>query len=288
MYYSGKTKVLGILGCPVAHSLSPAMQNAALKAAGLNFLYVPLPTAPENLAAAVMGLRAMNFRGFNVTIPHKTSIMTLLDKIDDSAKSIGAVNTVVNDNGQLIGYNTDADGFMQALLKTGFSPNNKSAVVLGAGGAAKAVVHSLRREGMQVTIGARNADKAANLAEHFGNATGSNRTQIAGYNWQTAEFTAALKTAALVVNTTPLGMEPQIDAMPPVDLHNLSQHAIIYDVIYTPSETRLLKEAAALGHVTLNGEAMLVGQGATAFRLWTGIEPDRELMTKVLRHELSR
>ena len=132
MNYNGGTKVLGILGWPVGHSLSPAMQNAALKAAKLNFLYVPLPVAPENLKAAVTGLRAMNFRGFHVTIPHKTAIMSLLDEVDDGAQAIGAVNTVVNDNGRFIGYNTDADGFMQALLKTNFSPKGKTAVVLGA------------------------------------------------------------------------------------------------------------------------------------------------------------
>ena len=282
-FYNGATQNLAVLGWPISHSLSPAIQNAALRQAGLNFVYISLPVAAENLSAAVSGLRAMNFRGFNVTIPHKTAIMQYLDEIDPAAQIIGAVNTVVNDDGKLIGYNTDAYGFMNSLLKENFVLDGSEAVVMGAGGAAQAVVQSLSAAGANITVGARNGTKAATLADKF-----APHYDIHSCAWQTEEFVSALSKADLLVNTTPLGMKPHLDEMPPVDWAKLKATALVYDVIYTPSQTILLKEAKAHGFGTLNGEGMLVGQGAKAFQLWTGVQPDTELMTAVLRAELAK
>lgn len=282
-FYDGTTQNLAVLGWPISHSLSPAMQNAALRQANLNFAYIALPVKTEDLATAANGLRAMNFRGFNVTIPHKTAIMDYLDEIDAAAQIIGAVNTVVNDNGKLIGYNTDAYGFMNSLTKVGFSPDGRQAAVLGAGGAALAAVQSLGAAGVRVTVGARNGDKAAALAAKF-----ASHYDVCGMDWQTKEFLTALSEADLLVNTTPLGMKPQVETMPPVDWTKVKATALVYDVIYTPSKTRLLKEAEAHGLATLNGEGMLVGQGAKAFFLWTGVQPDTDLMTEVLRAELAK
>lgn len=279
---TGKTKNLAVLGYPIAHSLSPAIQNAAIRQAGLDYVYIALPVKPENLATAISGLRAMDFRGFNVTIPHKTNIIKYLDDIDATAESVGAVNTVVNDDGKLVGYNTDVYGFMRNLREAGFDPKNKNAIVLGAGGAAKAAVQSLLMADISsVTVGARNGEKANEFIAAF-----SPYQNIGAFEWQSTEFESALRRADLIVNTTPLGMHPHIESRPPLNLAMLKTSALIYDVIYTPAQTRLLKDAASLGHPTLNGEDMLVWQGAEALRLWTGITPDIELMKKVLRKQL--
>jgi len=279
---TGRTKNLAVIGYPIHHSLSPTMQNAALGRAGLDYVYAALSVAPDNLAAAVAGLKALEFRGFNVTIPHKTTVMKYLDEVDSSAQIIGAVNTVVNDDGRLKGYNTDALGFIHALRDAGFTPRDKCAVVLGAGGAAKAVTQSLlAAQVAELIVGARNGEKAHDFAKMF-----AAHGNVCGFEWKSAEFVAALSRADLLVNTTPLGMCPNVDAMPPLDLSRLKTSAFVYDIIYTPAQTRLLKEAASAGHRTLNGENMLVWQGAEAFRLWTGRMPDTELMMNVLREQL--
>ena len=279
--FTGKTQNLGIMGWPVEHSLSPAMQNAALNAAGLDYAYIALPVAPEQLPIAVDGLRAMGFRGWNVTIPHKTAILSLLDEVTEDARIIGAVNTVVNDGETLTGYNTDAVGFQKGLEGLGF-PENGHAVLLGAGGGARAVLWSLCKTGAgRISIGVRNPEKAEQTAAGFRPHAGN--TSIEPLRWDSTAFCEALKTADLLVNTTPIGMYPSTDAMPPVDLRLLPSGAPVYDIIYTPSKTRLLREAEKLGHPIRNGEAMLTGQGAEAFRLWTGQTPNEKNMIHVLR-----
>ncbi|MBQ7477876.1 MAG: shikimate dehydrogenase [Selenomonadaceae bacterium] len=277
--YTGKTRNLGVMGWPIAHSLSPVLQNAAIEEAGLDYAYVALPVEPLKLPVAVEGLRALQFRGFNVTIPHKSAIMPLLDGIDEDARIIGAVNTVVNEDGFLRGYNTDAAGFIHALQDTGFEVAGKQVCVLGAGGAARAVLWALAKHGAaRVSIGVRNPEKAKTLVELF-----RKHVDMEAFHWESEAFLGRLADAGLLVNTTPLGMHPHVDDMPPVKLSCLGKDAVVYDIIYTPAETRLLREAASLGHPVLNGEGMLAGQGAAAFRLWTGVDADVKLMEKVLR-----
>jgi shikimate dehydrogenase len=165
---TGTTKNLGVMGWPIAHSLSPVLQNAAIAKAGLDYVYTSLPVRPEQLAAAVTGLKALQFRGWNVTIPHKSAIMPLLDAIDEDARIIGAVNTVVNDGGKLTGYNTDVIGFIQALLDRGFDPAGKEVVLLGAGGAARAVVWGLIKAGTKVIhIGVRSPRRYSHWSTNF-------------------------------------------------------------------------------------------------------------------------
>lgn len=283
MTYSGKTKNLGIFGYPVAHSFSPSMQNAALQAANLDYAYIAMPIAPENLSAAVMGLRAMNFRGVNVTIPHKQAIMQHLDEINEDARIIGAVNTVVNDNGHLTGYNTDVIGFIDAMKDKGFSPAGKNAVMLGAGGAARSIIWGLIKEKVNsITIGVRNVPKVQPLADYF-----QKYIPITLLDWNDDTFKDKLRSADLLINATPLGMAPNINAAPPVDWDCVPPSALAYDIIYTPAETMFLRTAREHGCQTLNGEGMLVGQGAESFRLWTGAEPDQTLMAAVLRQMLS-
>lgn len=280
---TGKTKNLGVIGYPIAHSLSPVIHNQALAKAKLDYVYTALKVAPASLAAAVNGLKALNYRGFNVTIPHKAVIMPLLDEIDEDAKIIGAVNTVVNDNGKLKGYNTDAEGFINALKDTGFILENSEVVLLGAGGAARAIIWGLIKSKVKaIHIGVRNLAKVKDLVQEF-----SAYTAVTADNFAADSFKARLNNADLLVNTTPLGMTPNVDAMPPIAWQDVNKAAFCYDIIYTPAVTRFLREAKANGHKILNGEGMLAGQGAAAFTLWTGVKPDLELMKKSLRESLS-
>ena len=278
----GTTKNLGVMGWPIAHSLSPVLQNAAIEEAGLDYVYISLPVPPEKLKEAVAGLRAMQFTGWNVTIPHKQAIMAELDAVDEDARIIGAVNTVVNRDGHLTGYNTDCIGFMQPLAQQGFLPKGKEATILGAGGAARAVIWGLLRAKVKrITLGVRNPAKAARLAEEFA-AYG----EIQVLHWEDSAFAEHLAVTDLLVNTTPLGMYPHVEGMPPVDWTKLKKDALVYDIIYTPERTRFLSEAQAHGHAIINGEGMLAGQGAAAFTLWTGVAPDLALIKRALREEL--
>lgn len=283
MMMTGKTQNLGVMGWPVAHSLSPVLQQAAIEAAGLDYAYIALPVRPEDLPAAVAGLRALQFRGWNVTIPHKQAVMAELDELDEAAQAIGAVNTVVNDDGRLKGYNTDCTGCIMGLTAQGFDVRGKRAVLLGGGGAARAIIYGLlTHSAAQVTVGARNAAKIAPLATDFA-AYGT----VVTMDWQSANFTQALGDADLLINATPLGMVPHVDAMPPVDWAQVKQDAFVYDIIYTPAETLFLRTAREHGHRTLNGELMLAGQGAAALRLWTGVEPDLAVMQQALHQALA-
>lgn len=281
---SSDIKNFGILGYPVGHSLSPQMYTAAFKAAGFpNYNYILLPVQAGKLFFAVEGIKSLDFRGVNVTIPHKSTIMKYLDAIDADAMVIGAVNTVVNDGGMLTGYNTDVVGFLAALAEANFLPEDCHAVVLGAGGAARAVLWGLcKRRAEYITIGARNPQKAQALANDF-----LSQGQVAGYDWLTDEFKELLQTADIVINTTPLGMFPHVDDMPPVDLKLLPEGALVYDIIYNPVETKFLRTAKELGFPTLDGLSMLLLQGQEAYRLYTGDLPDLKVMRRAVERELN-
>lgn len=272
---TGKSKKLGIIGWPVGHSQSPAIQNTAFKAAGLDYVYVPLPVKPDNLAAAVEGLKALDFAGANVTIPHKVDIMQYLDKLDESATKIGAVNTIVIREGVCTGYNTDGDGFIKALLAKGVNPSGKKVVILGAGGAARAVVCGLlQQEAASVTVCARNREKALQFLTLF-----SDSDKVTFCLWhQGREFSEALSACDLLVNCTSLGMLPKLDTQPFVDWQVISKPIAVCDLVYNPLETVFLKTAAALGHRIVTGDGMLIEQGALAFSLWTGCEPPIPVM----------
>ena len=281
---SSEIKNFGILGYPVGHSLSPHMYRAAFDAAGFySYNYIPLPVQTGKLYFAVEGLKGLDFRGANVTIPHKTMILNFLDGVDADAMVIGAVNTIVNDGGILTGYNTDVAGFLASLAEANFLPEDCHAVVLGAGGAARAILWGLckKRAGF-ITIGARNLKKAQNLANDF-----LNYGQVEGMDWTTDEFKEMLQTADILINTTPLGMYPNVDDMPPVDLKLLPEGVLVYDIVYNPAETKLLRTAKELGFPTLNGVSMLLLQGRESYRLFTGTLPDMDVMAKTLNDILS-
>ena len=277
---SAEIKNFGILGYPVGHSLSPQMYRAAFESAGLiNYSYIHLSVQPGKLYMSVEGLKGLGFRGVNVTIPHKTTISAFLDAIDSDAMVIGAVNTVVNDGGMLTGYNTDVAGFLSALKEANFLPEDSHAVILGAGGAARAILWGLcKRKAEYITIGARNPQKAQALANDF-----LPYGHVEGLDWNSNEFKEYLQTADILINTTPLGMYPEIDAMPPVDLKLLPEGALVYDIIYNPTETKLIRTAKELCFPTLDGLSMLLLQGKESYRLYTGEIPDIEVMEKTLR-----
>jgi len=281
---SGSTVICGLIGNPVAHSISPAMQNAAFIHAGLDYLYVPFQVTSEALADAVKGMRALNIRGLNVTMPHKVSVIPFLNETDSLAAKIGAVNTIVNDNGFLKGYNTDAMGFMQVLTDRGFNVAGKKVAVLGAGGVARAITFALADKGAELTIINRHQefDWALNLA---GKITQSFHRQVGALELNDENLAKTVPEAELLVNATSAGMTPDIDETP-VPARFLRQGLIVYDVIYNPLATRLLREAKKTGAQAIGGLDMLVGQGALAFAKWTGQPAPVDIMKEAAIREL--
>ena len=278
---SGRTRLLGVFGYPVEHSLSPAMHNAAIAALGLDYLYIPFSVLPENLDPAIHSLVALGIIGVNLTIPHKERVLPYLDEIDSEARAVGAVNTVHNDGGRLVGYNTDGEGFIGPLKARGFEVAGTRAVVLGAGGAARSVVFRLAREGAVVTIANRTVARAQALAEDVRHVIEDAAVDLLNLN-DTAGLTESLSGAELLVNTTSVVMHPHDAADPPIPPAALHSRLFVYDLIYNPAETRLLRAAREAGADTLNGVTMLVWQGAAAFRIWTGVQPPIDVMERAV------
>jgi shikimate dehydrogenase len=280
---NGQTKLVGLIGRPVEHSLSPAMHNSAFAALNLNWCYVPLPVLPERLGEAVDGLRALGFVGANVTVPHKQAVMSYLDEATPEAKAIGAVNTIVVSEERAIGYNTDWQGFLTALAEGGFDPQGKRAVVMGAGGAARAVVYALAHAGAQVTVLNRTPSRAQALVQDFSPLFPSSLLSLPLAPQTLEEQTAE---AHLLVNTTPVGMWPEVDQSPwPEDL-TFPDQLTVFDLVYNPGETKLLRQARAAGAKGIGGLGMLVHQGAAAFELWTGEKAPVETMYETASNSL--
>ena len=270
------SKRVGLIGWPVAHSLSPAMHNAAFKSLDLAWRYGLLPGPPGELDATLADLRVGEYAGANVTVPHKSAVMAYLDGIDDAARSIGAVNTVAVCGEELLGYNTDAPGLVGALGDAGLDLSGCHALVLGAGGAARAVVYALARSGCAVTIYNRTETRAASLADHM------QKLGLLGHvGWVPGEKALRvldLTRFALLVNATSLGMWPQVDESPWPEGMPIPPHWAVFDLVYNPLQTRLLREARQAGARTIDGLGMLVRQGVLAFELWTGRTPPADLM----------
>ena len=267
---------VGLIGWPVEHSLSPAMHNAAFRALGLGWRYDLLPVPPGHLEAAMADLSAGEFRGANITVPHKSTVMTYLDGIDDAAQSIGAVNTVSVQGRRWIGHNTDAAGFLHALREGGLEPAGRQALLLGAGGAARAVAYALAGASCEVVIHNRTARRAADLV------AGLRRlgldAPVTCSPGKLALDELDLARFDLLVNATAVGMWPnREDTAWPEELP-MPPHWTVFDLVYNPLETRLLRQARRAGAKTIDGLGMLVWQGALAFELWTGQKPPPDLM----------
>jgi shikimate dehydrogenase len=276
MEISGKTKVCAIIGDPVEHTMSPAMHNAAFKKLGLDYVYVSLRVKPGDLAAAVAGLRSFSVAGFNVTIPHKVAILPLLDQLDPAAEKIGAVNTVVNLSGKLVGYNTDAEGFLRALMDHGIEPAGKKIAVIGAGGASRAISYILAEKGANLTIFNRreNLARAESIASMITINLGRDVEVLA-----LDSLAEGLKNVDILVNTTSVGMAPQA-GVSPIPAGLLEGIPVVFDIVYNPRETQLIKDAKKSGAETIGGLEMLAWQGALSFEKWTGQKAPVELMRR--------
>jgi shikimate dehydrogenase len=284
MRITGKTKVLGIIGHPVSHSLSPVMHNAAIEALGLDYVYVPFQVAPEHLSMAVHGLRALGVQGFNVTIPHKSAIMSLLDSISPEAELCGAVNTVNLENNLLVGYNTDGAGLLKSLSNDlGFRPSGTTVLILGAGGAARGALASLCKAGVsRVIVANRTRERGEALVETFRDRFGNVSFQLCSL--EAGDLEEHLTAAHLLLNTTSVGMNGS--SFDGLNLAQMADCAMIYDMVYSPAETPLLAEARGKGLAYANGIGMLVAQGEAAFSIWTGVEPPSGAMKEALISEI--
>lgn len=273
---TSKSQTCGLIGDPVEHSVSPVMHNAAFSYMGLDYIYLPLRVQKEQLAGAITGVRALNIRGLNVTIPHKVSVIPFLDELEPLAEKIGAVNTIVNDNGHLKGYNTDAGGFLKTLLEAGIEPQSKKVVILGAGGASRAISFILAEKGAELVILNRQLemDWAVELASNISRFTAK---EVKALELNEENLKVGIENTHIVVNATSVGMSPDIDQTP-VAKRLFRSDLVVFDIVYNPVKTRLLAEAEEVGAGTINGLNMLVWQGALAFELWTGVKAPMDIM----------
>jgi shikimate dehydrogenase len=256
-----QTQLFGVVGYPLGHTSSPTMHNAAFAAIGINAVYLAFET--KDIKGCMVGMRALGIRGLSVTIPYKAEVIPFLDDVQGVARRIGAVNTIVNENGRLIGYNTDGLGALKALEKV-VQSDTGTCLLLGAGGAARAIGFVLKERGMDVTIVNRSPERGKELADFLG-----------------CRFTSleniGNKEAELLIQATPVGMYPQHNQCP-VPESILKKEMVVMDIVYNPPQTRLLKLARARGCLTVGGLAMFIHQGAEQFRLWTGQNPPIEVM----------
>ncbi len=269
MNVSGKTRIAALFGCPVEHTLSPLMHNAAFKSLGLDMCYVPFRVTPEALPDAVQSIRSLNMLGVNITVPHKENVIPLLDKVNEEAAFIGAVNTITNSDGVLTGYNTDGRGFMRSLSEEGVSIKGKNILIIGSGGASRAISYYLSETSSTLSLYDIDRSRAEKLASDL-SALRSN-----------VLFAGTIKHAGhpdIIINATPLGLNHN-DPLP-VDPERITSGMVICDLVYR--KTNLLKEAEQKGAKTIDGSGMLLWQGALAFELWTGMEPPVDVMRDML------
>jgi shikimate dehydrogenase len=272
-----KQELTCVFGQPVAENPTQCMMEAAYNACGLEWRYLTIEVAPENLAQAVGGLRAMGFRGANLTIPHKVEVIEYLDGISDAAAMMGAVNCIVRKEDQLLGENTDGKGFVQSLKEV-TDPSGKKIVMFGAGGAARAIgVETALAGAAEITIVNRSTERGEALAQLLQEKT---RVPTTFTKWD-GNYSLA-DDVDVVINATSIGLFPDVDAVFPLDFASLKSNMIVSDVIPNPPETHLLREAAKAGCTTLDGLGMLVNQGVIGFQLWTGVDPDPQVMRSAL------
>ncbi len=279
-----QAELVGVFGRPVAENPTGAMQEAAFAAAGLDWRYLTVEVSPANLATAVAGARAMGWQGFNLTIPHKVAVIPMLDRLSHQAELIGAVNTVRREGDLWIGENTDGRGFLRGLQEdAGLDPKLRTAVLLGAGGAARAIATELLLAGLgSLTIVNRDEVRGRQLAEDLRNKLNAKVEFVA---WPESPYKVPLH-ADLLINATSIGLYPHVDDMPRVDFREASQHLVVCDAVFNPAETAFLREARKLGLKTLDGLSMLVYQGVIGFELWTGKSAPEKVMKDALTREL--
>lgn len=284
MNITGKTKLTALLGSPVSHSISPAMHNEAFRLLNLDYAYLAFDVSPNQLKTAVDGLVAVGIRGFNLTMPHKIAILDCLDELTPAAKLAGACNTVINNNGYLIGHTTDGIGYMRSCQDAGHDIIGKKMTILGAGGAATAIITQAALDGVsEIDIFRRHRQDAFATTEHFAKMVSSNTNcKVQVYDIaDTTQLKQSLSTSAILTNATNIGMSPNVDESPIIDIDLLHSDLIVSDIIYNPKQTKLMAMANSIGCPTFNGMYMLLYQGAAAFECWTGKEmPVKEIKEK--------
>ena len=269
MKITGKTRITGLYGYPVEHTLSPSMHNAAFEHLGIDYCYLPFSVHPDSLKNAVEAIRALNLAGVNITIPHKESVISYLDHVNEEALFIGAVNTIVNQERELTGYNTDGRGFMRSLLENNIIADNKKVLIVGAGGASRAIGYYLSEKADKMYLFDIDKIKLEKLASDLSGIRG---------NIHVLKDTVDLSSFDLLINATPLGLKATDPV--PLDVSLLSPHQTVCDLIY--KETSLLSLAAQRGCKTIDGLGMLLWQGVLAFELWTRTSPPVEVMRTAL------
>ncbi|MBE0477730.1 shikimate dehydrogenase [Candidatus Aerophobetes bacterium] len=278
MKITGKTKIVGLFGYPVTHSLSPLIHNAAFEKAGLNFIYLAFPVKSSNLGEATRAIKALEMVGVNVTIPHKQKIIQYLDELSPEANVVGAINTVVNREGKLAGYNTDGEGFAESLREKSFSLKGKHILLLGAGGAALAISFSLLKEKPEsLILTNRTLSRAKDISKKLASSRGEVKMEIVEFERRNSLPRA--KEIDLLINTTSLGMQEGHPA--PINLEQFSSSLFVYDVIYN-RETELLNQAKRLGMRYQGGLDMLIFQAALSFEIWTGRKAPVDEMREAL------
>lgn len=281
MVIKGSTKVVGLIGEPVEHSFSPPMHNEAFKTLGLDYVYVPFNVSPDNLKSAIEGANSLNIQGLNVTIPHKINVINYLKELDPIAELIGAVNTI--DFKNLKGYNTDGIGCIRAIEEV-TKIKDKNIVVAGAGGAARAIVFYLAKYGAEeVNILNRNLKKAENLANDL---LASNLISNVNSS-DISEISKFISDADILIDTTPVGMHPNVSDEPIVKAADIHEELVVNDIVYNPNETVLLKEAIKANAKVVYGIKMLLYQGAESFKIWTGREAPIDVMEAKLKETLN-
>lgn len=285
MTLDGQTKVVGVIGWPVEHSLSPPMHNAAFAHLGLNWVYVPFPVAPEGVGKAIAGLRGLGLVGLNVTIPHKSAVLPYLDEISEEARLLGAANTLIHREGHLRGENTDVDGFLRSVREIDWSLSGRRVVVIGAGGSARAIcLATLKQEASGLTIVNRTLSRAEELVHMLALVKGDIPVTARALDDPAAQ--AAIAEAEIVVDCTSVGMYPHHQVPSVVPGEWLRSGQLVCDLTYNPAETVLLQAAAEAGAETLDGTGMLVHQGALALELWTGQAAPVAVMRQALLEAL--
>ena len=283
---SGKTKLTGFFAKPASHSLSPLMHNLAFSHWGIDAVYLAFEVDQTNLRQAVESIRTLDMLGVNVSMPNKTAVLAYLDQLSPEAELIGAVNTIVHQEQRLIGYNTDGMGFVRSVNETGHPIKNQKIVVLGAGGAAKAIVVQMALEGAQeITIYKRLNATFLPLKEYFVKVSEKTGCPIRLPDYaDESQLALDLSQANLLINATDIGMGSKKDQLPIADVKLLHSQLAVFDLIYSPSETRLIQEAKKMGIKAYNGLGMLIHQGAIAFELWT----HREMPVQNIREQLEQ
>jgi len=283
----GASQVVGVIGWPVQHSLSPPMHNAAFRALGLNWVYVAFAVPPDKIGAAIAGMRALGIRGLNVTIPHKAAVVSHLDEISPTSRQLGVVNTIVNADGHLRGDSTDGAGFIRALTEAGEEVTDNRVVLIGAGGSARAVALAAAQEQPEeLVIVNRTPQRAVELAELVGAA--GRLEAVRAIAMDSPEVARVVSSADVVIDATPIGMYPHTNVAPVISPGWLRPCQLVCDLTYNPRDTVLLQAAREAGARTLDGTGMLVHQGAIAFEQWTGQQAPVEVMRLALLEALDR